>query len=66
LNNEKSSLATAIDQPSKKLKPIKTKKEDNQNIGKDTLMLVFDPCIMVFSLLFDVIMLLLTILNRRP
>jgi hypothetical protein len=56
---------TAIDQPSKKKKMKKTKRND-LNIGKDMLMMVFNPCTMVFSPLVDVIMLLLTILNRRP
>jgi hypothetical protein len=65
LNNEEFSLATAIDQPSKKTKTKKTK-ENNLNIGKDMSMLVFNPCIMVFSTLFNVIMLPLKILKRRP
>jgi hypothetical protein len=41
-------------------------KEDNQSKGKDMAMLVFNPCIMVFSQLFNIIMLPLTILTRRP
>jgi hypothetical protein len=65
LNNEKSSSATAIYQPSKK-KNKKKPDEDDQIIGKDMSMLVFNPCIMVFSPLFNVIMFTLTILNIRP
>jgi hypothetical protein len=60
-----SSSATAIDHPLKKQKQ-KIQKEDNQIVGKDMAMLVFNPCIMVFSPLFNLIMLPLTILTRRP
>jgi hypothetical protein len=47
LNNEESSSATAIDQPSKN-ENEKKPKEDDQIVGKDMSMLLFNPCIMVF------------------
>jgi hypothetical protein len=65
LNNEESSSATAIDHSIKKHKQKKTK-EDDQIVGKDMTILVFNPCIMVFSPLFNGLMLPLTILTRRP
>ncbi len=40
-------------------------KEGDQIEGKNMAMLVFNPCIMVFSPLFNVIMLTLTILRRE-
>jgi hypothetical protein len=44
----------------------KNKTEDHvQCGGKEISMLVFNPCIMVFLPLFGVIMLCLTIMNRR-
>jgi hypothetical protein len=64
LNNEESSSATAIDHPLKNQKQ-KTK-EDDQIVSKDMAMLVFKLCIMVFSPLFNFIMLPLIILTRRP
>jgi hypothetical protein len=64
LNGEECSSATAIDLSIKKHKQTKTK-EGNQIKGKDMAMLVFNPCIMVFSPLFNVRMLTLTILMRR-
>ncbi len=63
--DEESSSVTAIDHSIKKHKH-KNPKEDDQIKGKDMAMLVFNPCIMVFSPLFNVIMLTLTILTRRP
>jgi hypothetical protein len=39
-------------------------KEGNRIKGKNMAMLVFNPCIMVFSPLFNVIMLTLTVLTR--
>jgi hypothetical protein len=65
LNNEESSSTSAIDHPLKKQKQKKPK-EDDQIVGKDMAMLVFNPSTMVFSPLFNVIMLPLTILTRRP
>jgi hypothetical protein len=65
LNSDKSSSATAIDHSIKKTNK-KNPKEDNQSKGKDMAMLVFKPCIMVFSPFFNAIMLPLTILTRRP
>jgi hypothetical protein len=64
LKSEESSSATAIDHSIKNTK--KKPKEDDQSEGKDMAMLVFNPCIMVFPPLFNVIMLPLTILTRRP
>jgi hypothetical protein len=60
LNSEESSSAIAIDHSIKNTNE-KIPKEDNQIKGKDMAMLVFNPCIMVFSPLFNVIMLTLTI-----
>ncbi len=64
LNSEECYSATAIDVSIKKQKRKKTK-EGNQIEGKDMTMLVFNPCIMVFLPLFNVIMLTLTILTRK-
>jgi hypothetical protein len=62
LNSEECSSATAIDESKKnKKKP----KEGNQTQNKDMAMLVFNPCIMVFSTLFNVVMLTLIILTRK-
>jgi hypothetical protein len=63
LNSEERSSATVIDVSIKKHKQTKPK-EGNQIEDKDMAMLVFNPCIMVFSPLFNVIMLTLTILTR--
>jgi hypothetical protein len=64
LKSEECSSATAIDLSIKN--PNKQKpKEGDQIEGKDMAMLVFNPCIMVFSPLFNVIMLTLTILTRK-
>jgi hypothetical protein len=65
LNSEESPSATAIDHSIKNTNEKKPK-EDDQIKGKDMAMLVFNPCIMVFSPLFNVVMLTLTILMRRP
>jgi hypothetical protein len=64
LNSEECSSATAIDMSTKNTNKQKPK-EDNQIKGKNMAMLVFNPCIMVFSPLFNVIMLTLTILRRE-
>jgi hypothetical protein len=56
LNSEECSSATVIDVSIKKHKRIE---------GKDMAMLVFNPCIIIFSQLFNVIMVTLTILTRR-
>jgi hypothetical protein len=64
LNSEECFLATAIDVSIKKYKLKKTK-EDDLIKGKDMAMLVFNPCIMVISQLFNIIMLTLTTLTRR-
>jgi hypothetical protein len=64
LNSEECSSATAIDVSIKKHKQKKPK-EGNQTEDKDMATLVFNPCIMVFLPLFNVIMLTLTILTRK-
>jgi hypothetical protein len=64
LNSKECSSATAID-VSKKNTNKQKPKEGNQIEDKDMVMLVFKPCIMVFSPLFNVIMLTLTILMRK-
>jgi hypothetical protein len=64
VNSEECSSTTVIDLSIKKHKQKKPK-EENQIEGKDMAMLVFNPCIMVFSQLFNIIMLTLTILTRR-
>jgi hypothetical protein len=64
LNSKESSSASAID-PSIKNTNEKKPKDGNQIENKDMAMLVFNPCIMVFSPLFNVIMLTLTILMRN-
>ncbi len=64
LNSEECSSATAIDMLTKKHKQKKPK-EGDQIKGKNMAMLVFNPCIMVFSPHFNVIMLTLTILRRE-
>jgi hypothetical protein len=61
LNSKECSPATAIDLSINK----HTHKKGNQIKDKDMAMLVFNPSIMVFSPLFNVIMLTLTILMRR-
>ena len=43
----------------------KKPKEGDQIEGKDMAMLVFNPCIMIFSPLFNAIMLTFTILTRK-
>ncbi len=63
LNSEESSSTTAIDLSIKNTNKNKPK-EGNQIEGKDMAMLVFNPCIMVFSQLFNVVMLTLTIPTR--
>jgi hypothetical protein len=65
LNSEESSSATAIDHSIKNTNKQKPK-EDDQSKGKDMAMLVFNPYIVVLSLLFNIKMLPLTILTRRP
>jgi hypothetical protein len=52
LNSEECSSATAIDMTTKKHRRKKPKKGD-QIKGKKMAMLVFNPCIMVFSPLFN-------------
>jgi hypothetical protein len=64
MNSEECSSATAIDLSIKKHRQKKPK-EGNQIKGKDMAMLVFNPCIIEFSPLFNVIMLTLTILMRK-
>jgi hypothetical protein len=64
LNSKESSSASVID-PSIKNKNKKKPKEGNQIEDKDMAMLVFNPCIMVFLPLFNVILLTLTILTRK-
>jgi hypothetical protein len=64
LNSKESSSASAID-PSIKNTNEKKPKEGDQIEDKDMAMLVFNPCIMVFLPLFNVIMLILTILTRK-
>jgi hypothetical protein len=64
LNSEECSSATAFDL-SKKTQTNKKPREGDQIEGKDMAMLVFNPCIMVFSPLFNIIMLTLTILTRK-
>jgi hypothetical protein len=64
LNSEECSSATAIDLSINKKNEKKTK-EGYHIKGKNMAMLVFNPCIMVFSPLFNVIMLTLTILMRK-
>jgi hypothetical protein len=64
LNSEECSSATAIDVSIKNTNEKKPK-EGNQIKDKDMALLVFNPCIMVFSPLFNVIMLTLTILTRK-
>jgi hypothetical protein len=64
LNSKEFSSASAID-PSIKKHRQKKPKEGDQIKDKDMAMLVFNPCIMVFSPLFNVIMLTFTILTRK-
>ncbi len=63
-NSEECSSATAIDVSIKNTNEKKPK-EGNQIKDKDMAMLVFNPYIMVFLPLFNVIMLTLTILMRK-
>ncbi len=63
-NSEECSSATAIDVSIKNTNEKKPK-EGNQIQDKDMAMLVFNPCIMVFSPLFNIIMLTLTTLMRK-
>jgi hypothetical protein len=65
LNSKESSSASAIDPSIKTHNRKKKTKEGDQIKDKDMAMLVFNPCIMVFSPLFNVIMLTLTILTRK-
>jgi hypothetical protein len=65
LNSEECFSATAIDMSTKKTQTNKKPKEGIQIEGKNMAMLVFNPCIMVFSPLFNIIMLTLTILRRE-
>jgi hypothetical protein len=65
LNSEEPSSATAIDVSINNTNCKKKKKEGNLVKDKDMAMLVFNPCIMVFSPLFNVIMLSLTILTGK-
>jgi hypothetical protein len=64
LNSKESSSASAID-PSIKNTNKNKPKEGNQIEDKDMGMLVFNPFIMVFLPLFNIIMLTLTILRRK-
>jgi hypothetical protein len=59
LNSEEYSSATAFDVSIKKHKQTKIK-EGNQIEDKDKAILVFNPCIMVISPLFNIIKLILT------
>jgi hypothetical protein len=64
LNSEECSSATAINLSIKNTNE-KKQKEGDQIEDKDMAMLVFNPCIMVFSPLFNVLILTLTILTRK-
>jgi hypothetical protein len=64
LSSKESSSASAID-PSIKKHKQKKPKEGDQIKDKAMAMVVFNPCIMVFLPLFNVIKLTLTILTRK-
>jgi hypothetical protein len=64
MNSEDCSSATAIDVSIKNTNEKKPK-EGNKIKDKDMAMLVFNPCIMIFLPLFNIIMLTLTIPMRK-